>query len=314
MASPTTRRLQALLVLALGVVVLVTLPRSRTLIGQVVGSSPYCDGLVAYWKLDEKTGNIAKDSVSCNDAIVRSPTVPQWQADHPATSPSTAVNAGSIHIGPSTGIETPFHTPSTFTWSAWVRYAPKPRSDVPTTNPNAMILFSNNSDGHPGIRLLIEPVYNRLSMTNYEGYGNTGNYYLPNDSSWVHIALVRKGDRVDDGYRLYVNGTISVYNPVGISPTGRKGNPPFPLQPVHYSGNIWIGSSNQGSTPFPLNNFYGDIDDVRIYERALSDAEIQGLARGEGYDLSCIVPCSVSSSSSSSSAATCCNLVSQTCE
>jgi hypothetical protein len=75
-------------------------------------------------------------------------------------------------------------------------------------------------------------------------------------NTWTHIAVVKDGA----GLRLYVNGVLRATNNSGNA-TGAITATAQPLR---------IG----GSTVFPQEWFAGRIDDVRVYNRALSLAEI----------------------------------------
>lgn len=80
---------------------------------------------------------------------------------------------------------------------------------------------------------------------------------------WVHLALVYDGERLI----LYRNGAV-----VGSMPSAEG------VQTE--SKPVTIGGSVNGSNPEYLNeNFLGTIDEVRIYNRALSAAEVAELAR-----------------------------------
>ena len=91
---------------------------------------------------------------------------------------------------------------------------------------------------------------------------NGANNSLPIDNTWHHVALV--ADR--DGYaQIYTDGVASG-NPGDISGIGD----------INSANSICIGNGAFGSgcTNLTLN---GTIDDVRIYNRALSAQEIQQL-------------------------------------
>jgi gliding motility-associated-like protein len=87
---------------------------------------------------------------------------------------------------------------------------------------------------------------------------NVSNIQLPLDS-WNHIVLTYK----DNICMFYLNGNISgslevtSFNPV--------------------SGSFYFGSSKSGTDQF----LYGDLDDIRIYKRALSDEEVFCLFKGD---------------------------------
>jgi hypothetical protein len=80
------------------------------------------------------------------------------------------------------------------------------------------------------------------------------------DGKWHHVA----GATSATGMRLYLDGVLRTSNARG--------------EPIFYSGNdLWVGREGTGA---PGRDFAGEIDDVRIYTRALSAEEIAALAIG----------------------------------
>lgn len=80
--------------------------------------------------------------------------------------------------------------------------------------------------------------------------------YPSNGQTWIHVAVTFNGNRSE----LYINGVLD--NAQNYSPTSIISNT-APLQ---------IGTRNIGS-----NKWVGDMDDLRLYKKALSPAEIQQL-------------------------------------
>jgi peptidoglycan hydrolase-like protein with peptidoglycan-binding domain len=76
------------------------------------------------------------------------------------------------------------------------------------------------------------------------------------DNAWHHVAIVFRGGVVN-GSTFYVDGIA-------------KGS--FTMTPALQAGSVTIGQ-NSG-----IQQFRGVIDDVRIYNRALSASEVQGLS------------------------------------
>jgi hypothetical protein len=85
---------------------------------------------------------------------------------------------------------------------------------------------------------------------------------IPSDS-WSLLVFSWDGTTGPDGMKLYINETL---DNTGQSTCSSIFNIDYPA---------FIGAySNQGSA---LNYFDGAIDDVRIYNRALSDTEVEQL-------------------------------------
>jgi hypothetical protein len=139
-----------------------------------------------------------------------------------------------------------------------------------------------------------------VNSTNYQGYalwldpsgtcnGGTGSscvafdfanaasdslkVWTPNNSvpvaQWVHIALTYSGTSTAAGVRIYINGvnqTLNVQYDALSSGTALNNAP------------VVIGADPVG--PGGCCNFNGRIDDVRIFNRALTAAEVAALADG----------------------------------
>jgi hypothetical protein len=94
-----------------------------------------------------------------------------------------------------------------------------------------------------------------------------GGYYANGDTvitnGWAHlVAVYKQGQYVE----YWVNGSLARSNTV--PDYALYTDPNFPL-------NSSIG--NYDYAPAPYNGFTGAIDDIRIYNRALSDSEVQQL-------------------------------------
>jgi sugar lactone lactonase YvrE len=92
----------------------------------------------------------------------------------------------------------------------------------------------------------------------WDGFSETNSINLREDLSntWFHLACVLKKDETD----IYLNGVFKGTIPVRIN-LNEKGHP------------LSIGTANDNGAPQEI--FKGDIDEVRIWNRALSLAEIK---------------------------------------
>jgi hypothetical protein len=77
---------------------------------------------------------------------------------------------------------------------------------------------------------------------------------------WYHIAATYDGSNNQSGLFAYENGQLVAQSQTGSPPVGAFTNRPWR-----------IGNER---TAVPANGFIGFIDDVRVYNRALSPAEI----------------------------------------
>jgi Concanavalin A-like lectin/glucanases superfamily/Bacterial Ig-like domain len=105
------------------------------------------------------------------------------------------------------------------------------------------------------------------------GDGNTGGKWITQTGliipgSWYHLAFVI--DQPNQSLRVYYNGA-----PAPLSFTSDEG---FTLQQFDYNFNT-SGPFTIGSFPSGAYGFKGHLDDMRVYNRVLSDAEIAKIAQ-----------------------------------
>lgn len=104
---------------------------------------------------------------------------------------------------------------------------------------------------------------NQLRYSAYAGFGNEGTLTAPAIPAgpWKHVAVTTRGR----DYRVYVDG-VEAANALTI-----------PVTPANIGANVglgnWIGRSR-----FPDPLLDGRVDDFRVYDRVLTQTEIQALA------------------------------------
>jgi hypothetical protein len=87
------------------------------------------------------------------------------------------------------------------------------------------------------------------------------------NSIWNHVTYV--WDSI--GYiKIYINGTLVKHVISGV-----------PTQMASTDYPLYIGRRYNTSFTYNTNWFYGSMDDIRLYNRALSESEIQQLYKGE---------------------------------
>lgn len=206
-------------------------------------------GLAAHWRFDESAGTTAADASGNNNAGTLS-NGPVWAAGK--------VGGALTFDGVDDQVNVP-HAASlnpgagSLTLAAWIK----------TSSAGNMVVFAKGQDlggGSPKLNLHIlgGRVEGRL-------YSSTVFLNLPastrlvNDGAWRHIALVvdRAAQRAD----YYIDGTKEGIN-ADISSVGSIDN----------ANAVEIGRK------LAVWPFSGQIDDLRLYTRALSASEIQSLA------------------------------------
>jgi len=122
------------------------------------------------------------------------------------------------------------------------------------TDNNFLIASSQSTSGKPAIHIYI-------GTTAYEANSET----VLNLNQWYYLVGVVDGQKV----KLYINGVLDteVACPSGLNTLTRV--------------NSWIGRSNWAVDAY----FNGIIDEVRIWNRALSAEEIKQLAAGNGIQI-----------------------------
>ena len=227
------------------------------------------NSLAGHWKLDETTGTTAADS-SGNGL---DGTLSGTDFD---TSSKIGKNRGALHFDGSThyveyGTNIEFDDKD-FTISAWVqRQGP---GIIYSGNGNP--IFSQRTyaagDGNPNVSLNIMPIADgsllQLQLRTTVG-GQLDSYStsaIP-DNVWTHVAVTKTSDQIE----LYINGALD--NTVSHTKTGD-----FDAgSSYRYIGRLEWQSTLRGT-------FEGLIDDVRIYNRALSSDEIADLYVATGGD------------------------------
>ncbi|MBT8144227.1 MAG: LamG domain-containing protein, partial [Gammaproteobacteria bacterium] len=221
-------------------------------IDQTVGVA----GPIAHWKLDETSGTTAVDSVGGNDGtLINWPASPDWVPGK--------LNGGLSFDGNNDYIDVSSMNPMSYddlTIVAWYKSTDTSVSDDEyifehTDNWVEEISFGPSDDGGETLR-----------------FGFTvGGSWLPHygtsdvvDQQWHHLVAVRANGRV----KLYVDGvkeTDEVDNHAGTTVT-IDGQGPF-----------------IGDYPGQSEQVHGILDDLRFYDRGLTDTEIADLfAEGGG--------------------------------
>lgn len=250
--------------------------------------SQHPEGLIHYWKLEDGTGTIASDSVGTNHGTV-----------HGATWTSGIVNGALSFDGADDYVEA-FEISGSdynnFTIAFWFKTNTDYSNIPPNENPydywynifgsgiGYVAIMPSEPYGGVGdagaILFVVYPERNGWCACPPCGYGTIcppdgePAYFLRvtdviNKDQWHFAVLTSQGDNAIaylDGIAI---GTLT-YDDLGISAN-------------HNFTRIGVDTSKWYDTINQLYHFDGTIDEVRIYNRALSEAEIQELYE-EGQD------------------------------
>jgi len=220
--------------------------------GSITGRN-ITDGLVGHWKFDEGSGTIAYDASGNNNhgTLVDGP---NWvdgkiggALDFDGSNDYVEVDNQDIL------------TSDHITIAAWIKHYGKSGS-------NQNIITKRTSLDNSQFEFKLNASYN----LNFDRYLPTGGSVSSNNiitlDTWTFVAMALKDD--EDEVAFYINGLLDSINLYSESYLGDS------------SSIITIGRSgcdSQDTSTDPWRNFNGQIDDVRVYDRALSPEEIQDL-------------------------------------
>ena len=140
-----------------------------------------------------------------------------------------------------------------FTFACWV--------NVSYNDVAGAIIAKKTNDNANGYRLIIQPT----NLFDYHEGGRLTSTTQISLNTWYHVAITRN---TTTGLKsIFVNGTLE--GTQNIADPGTNINKPFT---VGYD------------TGFPDNGFSGIIDDLRMYDRVLSNNEIETIYSAQGID------------------------------
>jgi len=227
------------------------LAKYNAIISQLIPST-LNSGLVAYYPFN---GNANDSSGNGNNGIVQGATL--------TTDRNNKANSAYNFNGSSSYIDIPnsfFNNGrNEYSVSIWVN----PTSDIPSSGPGQTIL---NTNPHRGLGLGYS--YNgskKLYFFNQIDPTSNGNWDIADDkfnyvivlNNWINITIIKRGVT----FTYYVNGNIDKSTPLIQNPSSTLVS-------------MRIGAITCCTPEY----FNGKIDDIRFYNRALSDSEITYLA------------------------------------
>ncbi|HWB59872.1 MAG TPA: LamG-like jellyroll fold domain-containing protein, partial [Chthoniobacteraceae bacterium] len=202
-------------------------------------------GLVAYWPMDETTGNTVNDATGNGntgtiegEALLQAGLINNGVNFH-----GTGQAASNVTVSNTSTMQ--FTASQSFTISAWVNPSALRGSE------ETIISKSRDQGNYYGIWI--------NASNQWVFRGPAGDIVGPTatQDTWTHVAAVQDGAA---GTRtLYVDGTVAA---TGTAQAGDG------------VGNLWMAQQNITGT---FESFPGTIDEVRVYNRALAATEIPDL-------------------------------------
>jgi hypothetical protein len=223
------------------------------------------DNLAGYWKLDDASGSSTATDSSANANTGTLVGFADLSACWVTGLTNGALNfngdasTANLVALPAVGTPAPsvldFNANPAFTLAAWVK------ASLPQTN-GAAIICKGSGGGGEQYAMDINGANFRFYARDTNAAAVNLNTTVPLNGTWQHVAAVL--DVTNGIMNYYVNGQL-----VNVT------IPPASLNTNNHE--VSIGNRQSGAvTPYNLP-FSGAIDDVRIYSRALTSADIQAL-------------------------------------
>lgn len=225
-------------------------PDRTMILNQYASSADLTTGLVGWWKLDEGTGTSAIDSGSGGRA----------GAIHGATYVTGQIGSGLHFDGTDDvdfGTTLNFGATDSFTVALWCQF-----TSLAGNYPS--LVGKSASDNGWGYLVALDSGTGKIITQITDGSGTTASYFTAgavNSGTWRHVAMV-----IDRGAQLmlvYIDGALD--NSVSTAAVGD----------LTQSAPLYLGVRQDSVGP--RNRYTGDLDEARIYTRALSAPEIAAL-------------------------------------
>ena len=205
------------------------------------GSAWATDGPIAHWEFDEGEGTTAYDWAGNNDGIVYGASWTTGQIDG-----ALSFNGDDDYVDCGSDLTLDV---TELTWTLWIK-----RAEATYSNERALVSNTGGENTRGTYALQIDVDGANQDKIQFVRHGDAG-YALSDtaiqDTNWHHIAVTRES-----------NGNVVIYIDGVEDATG------YVAERTAFSRTV-VGT---GSTSY--SNFNGLIDDVRIYDEALSGDQI----------------------------------------
>ncbi|OGD30828.1 hypothetical protein A2833_01375 [Candidatus Azambacteria bacterium RIFCSPHIGHO2_01_FULL_44_55] len=220
-------------------------------------------GLVGYWKFDEGSGTVAADSSgnANNGTLLNGPA---WTQGKINGALSFDGSDDYVNMGNASALR--FENTNPFTLSAWYKFNV---TSFGAGDDQGLIAKENTGGSLPGYKLAIEADAANdpwsFIMRDINSRRLEVQFPRPNNTDWHYISVIYDGSSNASGVSVYIDGMS---------------------QPKTVITNT-LSVSIANSSPFLVGQFFGDyfdgsIDEVRVYNRALSVVEITEIFNAAG--------------------------------
>ncbi len=202
------------------------------------------DGLVAQWLFDENTGTTTEDqTVNNHDGLLNNAT---WAPGHEGAGIQFTTNSSTVRVN--NGEELAIS--GALSLAAWVRISDPEQNDY-----MRIISKKYGWDAPAGFELEYNPASNALNLLS--SGNDMATAWVDLDTEWHHIVATIDGTTA----HIYLDGVdVTADNSVNALVTSSEA--------------LFIGRHSLGGA-----NFNGTLDDIRIYDKALSGEEVSKLRR-----------------------------------
>ncbi|HOD82834.1 MAG: PEP-CTERM motif protein [Planctomycetes bacterium ADurb.Bin126] len=224
----------------------------------LLSAGPARAGLVAWWSFDEGTGAVAGDAAGGHAATLQNMEAADWVAGHTGGAGDYSLSFdGTDDYVQAIGYKGVAGRAAR-TISAWINSSAT-NDDIVSYGTNTgsqkWVFRTNSTNGlAETLRVEVNGGY-QVGSTDIVGTG------------WTHVVAVWENDGTPNAedLKLYVNGVLEINSATGAYSIN-----------TNSGQDVWIGGESFDTS----RNFAGQIDDVAIWNRALTAAEIAQLAGG----------------------------------
>ncbi len=216
-------------------------------------------GLTAHWKFDENSGTTAADSSGNNNTGTLSSGA-TWTTGQSGA----ATNLDGVDDYVQVGAQSSLVMTNAATFSAWIY-----PTGAGSLAPYGGIIV--NKEGEYELARFTDGTIQWAFANTNPGWNWVNTGYVAPLNQWTHVAVTYNGGVV----KTYINGTLT----------------------HTYSGSGAIGDVDGSQNDFRVggrqvtsHNFQGRIDEVRVYNRALSAAEVTTLPSSSSAQINWLVP------------------------